>query len=221
MSSADLPSPHRRNALWLFYQFTLQVVFQFWLGYRARGLQNVPPSGGGLILANHQSFLDPLLIGLPLRRPISYVARDSLFRVPVIGWILRNTYVMPINRSAASPAMLRDAIRRIEHGFLVGVFPEGTRTHNGDVGTFKPGFISLIRRARTTVYPVGIAGAHLALPRHAWFLKPKRVHVVFGEPLTYAELEPFLEKGNEQQLLEFIRERVCACQHEAEAWREG
>lgn len=160
-----------------------------------------------------------MLVGLPLKRPISYVARDSLFRVPIIGWILRHTYVMPINRDAASPAMLRDAIRRIDHGFLVGVFPEGTRTHNGEVGPFKPGFISLIRRARTTVYPVGIAGAHLALPRHAWFLKLKKVRIVFGTPLTYAELEPLLEKGCEQQLVEFIRKRVCICQDEAEAWR--
>lgn len=220
-SEEQLPSPYRRNTLWLFWQFSLQNVFQFWLNYRAEGVQHIPPTGGGLVLANHQSFLDPLLIGLPLRRPVSYVARDSLLRVPLLGWLLRKTYVMSINRDAASPAMLRDAIRRIEHGFLVGVFPEGTRTHNGEIGPFKPGFISLIRRAQSTVYPVGIAGANLALPRRGWFLKPENVRVVFGEPITLEELQPLLKKGNEERLLSFIRDRVVACQQQAESWRGG
>ena len=221
MSSDELPSPNRRNALWLFWQFLLQNVFPFWLNYRAEGVEHIPPTGGGLLLANHQSFLDPLLIGLPLRRPISYVARDSLFRIPLVGWILRRTYVMSINRDAASPAMLRDAIRRIEHGFLVGVFPEGTRTRDGEIGPFKPGIISLIRRAHSTIYPVGIAGADRALPRRGWFVKPARVRVVFGAPITLADLEPLLQKGREERLLSFVRDRVVACQQQAETWRRG
>ncbi|MFN0198277.1 MAG: lysophospholipid acyltransferase family protein [Planctomycetaceae bacterium] len=220
MASDDLPSPTHRNMVWLFWQFLLQNVFQFWLRYRARGLENIPQIGGGLILANHQSFLDPTLIGLPLRRPISYLARDSLFHVPFIGWILRNTYVMPINRDAAGPAVLREAIRRMEHGFLVGIFPEGTRTHDGEVAHFKPGFISLLRRAHMPVYPVGIAGAHVALPRNGWFLKPAKVCVMFGPAIDPAELEPLLAKGEEERLLEFIRERVCFYQRQAEDCRK-
>ncbi|MDB5335676.1 MAG: phospholipid/glycerol acyltransferase, partial [Planctomycetaceae bacterium] len=79
-----------------------RVFFALWLRYRARGLEHIPATGGGLVLANHLSFLDPLMIGLPLNRPISYLARDSLFRVPAIGWLLRRTYVKPISRENAS-----------------------------------------------------------------------------------------------------------------------
>ena len=107
----DLPNPLSRNAHWRTLQFVLQILFCFWLRFRARGMERLPKVGGALLLVNHQSYLDPLLVGVPLQRPVSYLARDSLFRVPVIGWILRNTYVMPINREAASTSSLREAIR--------------------------------------------------------------------------------------------------------------
>ncbi|MBM4075410.1 MAG: 1-acyl-sn-glycerol-3-phosphate acyltransferase, partial [Planctomycetes bacterium] len=92
-----LPPSKSRNAVWRTMQFICQNFFCLWLQYRAHGQKQLDDAdGGGLVVANHQSFLDPLLVGLQLHRPISYVARDSLFRVPVVGWVLRNTYVMPI-----------------------------------------------------------------------------------------------------------------------------
>lgn len=216
----DLPNPTARNAHWRIIQFLLQIVFGIWLRFRARGMEQLPAEGGALLIVNHQSFLDPLLVGLPLRRPVSYLARDSLFRVPIIGWILRNTYVMPINREAASTASLREAIRRLDHGFYVGIFPEGTRTTTGDVGGLKPGFLALMRRAKVPVYPVGIAGAYQALPRGAWFLRPVKVCVVFGEALSRDEMDQF-GKDREDELLQFIREKLIGCEREAEAWRSG
>ena len=181
----------------------------------------MPRTGGGLVLVNHQSFLDPMLVGLPLKRPISYLARDSLFRVPVIGRILRKTYVVPINRDSASTASIRSCLQRMDNGFLVGVFPEGTRSTDSSVGDFKPGFISLIRRAKVPVYPVGIAGAHDAMPRGGINFWPQRVRVVFGEPLSAEELARLTVKGREDELVAFAREAVVACQHKAQAWRDG
>lgn len=190
----------------------MRLFFAVWLRYRAQGVEKIPPTGGGVLLVNHQSFLDPLLVGLPLQRPVSYLARDTLFRVPVIGWILRHTYVIPINREAATTGPIKEAVRRLKHGFLVGVFPEGTRTHDGTVGEFKPGFVALIRRAKLPVYPVGIAGAQAALPRSSWFLKPRPVVVVYGDPFTEAELAELCIRGNEAQFVAVARERVLQCQ---------
>lgn len=214
-----LPPPKSRNCVWRTIQIILQIFFWTWLGYRARGCERLDGAGGGLVLANHQSFLDPLLIGLQLHRPISFLARDSLFRVPVIGWILRNTYVMPINREAASTASIRETIRRMQHGYLVGVFPEGTRTETGDVGTFKPGFVALIRRSKLPVYPVGIAGGFQALGRKSWFLKPTRVRVVMGEPITPEQLDQYSGRDQDQALIDFVRSRIVDCYREAEGWR--
>ena len=224
MSSSDsplLPSPTRRNALWFSCQMILQVFFIFWLRYRARGTTNLPQEGGGLVIVNHQSFLDPLLVGLPLRRPISYLARDSLFRVPVVGTILRNTYVMPINREAAGPSSLKEAIGRARHGFLVGIFPEGTRTQDGAVGEFKPGFIALVRRMKVPVYPVAVAGAFEAYPRSSRFIRPGKVRVVFGEPIPVEELAELSKKGREDECIARIRREVVRCHEEASRWRNG
>ena len=214
-----LPHPTRRNWLWATCQFALRLVFVTWLRYRARGAEKIPTTGGGLVLANHQSSLDPLLVGLPLSRPVSYLARDSLFRLPVLGWVLRNTYVMPISREAASSATIKGAVQRMRHGFLVGIFPEGTRSSDGTVGPFKPGFIALLRRGKVPVYPVGVAGAHEAMPRDRLLLRPRRVTIVFGDPLTPEEIERYSGRGQEDALVALARERVIACQREAEQWR--
>jgi 1-acyl-sn-glycerol-3-phosphate acyltransferase len=218
-ASSDAPG-QRRNLIWRIIQFILQNVFAFWLKYRARGLENLP-AGPALLIANHQSFLDPLLVGLPLRRPVSYLARDSLFRVPVIGAILRATYVMPIRRDAAGSESLRLSLKRLEEGFLVGVFPEGTRTRDGRLGALKPGFVALVRRASVPVVPVAISGAFQALPRGAFFLRPRPVRVVFGRPLMPEDLKDYEARGRETQLVAEVARRLESLLAEAEEWRQG
>lgn len=215
-----LPPPLVRGPLWVTLQLILQNFFCFWLGYRASGYERLEQESGALILANHQSFLDPLLIGLPLHRPISFLARENLFDVPVIGWILRKTHVMGINQEAPSTASLRDTIRALDHGFLVGIFPEGTRTPDGNLSEFKPGFAAIVRRAKRPIYPVGISGAFQALPIKSWFLKPTRVRVVFGKPITLEELEPFSRRGQDAALIALVQERIVACYEAAEVWRK-
>ncbi|WP_373651457.1 lysophospholipid acyltransferase family protein [Schlesneria sp. DSM 10557] len=219
-SEIPLPSPYVRGPLWFTLQMILQNFFCFWLGYRATGYHALEKESGALILANHQSFLDPLLVGLPLHRPISFLARETLFKVPVVGFILRKTHVMAINQEAPSSTSLRETVRALHHGFLVGIFPEGTRTHDGNLNEFKPGFAAVIRRAKRPIYPVGIAGAYQALPIKSWFIKPTRVRVVFGKPITVEELEPFTQRGQDAALVALVRERITACCEAAEGWRK-
>ncbi len=214
---AELPSPLERNVTWRTLQLVMQGLFCFLLGYRARGLEKLPP-GGALLIVNHQSYLDPMLVGLPLERPISFLARSNLFNAPVVGWILKNTYVMPIDQAAASTGSFREMVRRLKHGYYVGIFPEGTRTETGEIGVIKPGFLAVVRRAGVPVIPVGIAGAFESYPLHASFPRPGRVRVIFGESIPP---EWFTEEGNdESDLLERIRDRMVALQTEAQNWRD-
>ncbi len=213
-------SPLRRNWVWYISQIFLGIIFTVWLRYRARGMERLPSTGGALLLANHSSFLDPLLVGLPLRRPVSYLARNTLFRVPVIGWILRHTYVMPLSRDTGGAAGIRETLRRLEEGFYVGVFPEGTRSTDGTLGPFKPGFAALVRRTDLPIYPVGIAGAHRAMGRGSLFLKPNRVCVVFGEPFPKETIDELRQRGRETELIEAVKTRIAACQSEAQEWLE-
>ncbi len=217
-ASSRYGSPVRRNWVWFISQVLVGIFFTFWLRYRARGVERVATAGGGLLLANHSSFLDSLLVGLPLRRPVSFLARDSLFRVPVVGWMLRHTYVMPLSRDTGGAAGIRETLRRLEEGFLVGIFPEGTRSPDGRLGTFKPGFAALVRRTDLPIYPVGIAGANRALGRGSLFLRPGRVRVVFGEPLARETIAVLRQRGREDELVETVRTRIAECQHEAEEW---
>jgi len=214
----ELPPGYRRNAVWRSIQFVIQNLFAIWLQYRVRGLENLP-EGSALLVANHQSFLDPMLVGLSLHRPVSYLARDSLFKVPVIGWILRKTYVLPIRRDAAGTESLRISLKRLEEGYLVGVFPEGTRTRDGHLGPLKPGFVALVRRSHVPIVPVGISGAFEALPRGAFFLRPRAVRVVFGKPISAEELGAFQGRGSEVDLVRLVTERLTETLDEAEAWR--
>lgn len=218
--NSSLGSPLRRNWVWFGFQIVIGLVFTFWLRYRARGVERVSASGGGLLLANHQSFLDPLLVGMPFRRPVSFLARDTLFRVPVIGWILKHTYVMPLSRDTGGAEGIRETIRRLDAGFLVGVFPEGTRSIDGSLGPFKPGFAALVRRTELPIYPVGIAGAHRALGKGSLFLKPRRVCVVFGDSLPAEQVAALKQRGREAELVEAVRSRIAECHRAAEAWLE-
>jgi 1-acyl-sn-glycerol-3-phosphate acyltransferase len=201
-------------------QLILRLIFAVWLQYRARGNEQLAGYRGLLFVVNHQSFLDPLLVGLPLRRPVSFLARDSLFRVPLVGWILRHTYVLPINRESASASSIRRVLARLHSGCWVGIFPEGTRSSDGRLGDLKPGFLALLRRAEVPVCPVGIAGAHAAFGRGKRFLHRASVRVVFGKPLMSAEVHRELDRG-EEVLLKLIRERIETCLTEAVHWRES
>jgi 1-acyl-sn-glycerol-3-phosphate acyltransferase len=214
-------SPDHPNSVWRFLRALARIAFAVWLRLRVRGRENLPSHGAALLLINHQSHLDSMLVGTPINRPISYLARDSLFRVPIVGWILKHTYTTPLNREAASSSSIRAATDRLKHGFLVGIFPEGTRSTDGQIAPLKPGFIALLRRADVPVIPVAVAGSGAAFPRQAWFVRPKPCRVVFGEPIPAATLAPLCERGNEEALLEEVRRRMRHCYEEADDWLKG
>lgn len=199
--------PHRRNLLWNLIHILVYLPLRCWVRTRVIGKENLIDESGGVLIANHQSFLDPLFVAVRLKRPVSYLARDSLFRVPLIGWIVRNTFVIPISRTAFRGGSIRTALQRLESGFLVGIYPEGTRS-SGQPSRFKPGFLSLVRRTPAPVYPVAIIGADRAMPRGAWLIRPTVVTVVYGKPLTPAERELLIDGEDDRALAEMMRQKV-------------
>ncbi|QDT17344.1 1-acyl-sn-glycerol-3-phosphate acyltransferase [Alienimonas californiensis] len=186
---------------------------------RAAGTERLRGEGGGLLLANHQSFLDPIVLGLPLERSITFLARDSLFRLPGFGRYLRAMKTLPIARDAPATAVMRAALAAIERGELVGLFPEGTRTADGSLGPLKPGFVTLARRSGRPVYPVGIAGAFECLPRSRKLPipGPGRVRVVFGAPIPPERLNA---AGGAAEIVVLVSERIAAAHAAAVRWRE-
>ncbi|NOZ25535.1 MAG: 1-acyl-sn-glycerol-3-phosphate acyltransferase [Nitrospirae bacterium] len=170
-----------------------------------RGAENIPAEGGVIIAANHMSHLDPPLIGVCIKRRAVFMAKSSLFHVPVIGWFVRR-FSIPVDRGTARPSTIKEAVRRLKEGGLVVMFPEGTRSREGDVGGGKRGVAMVAAMARAKVVPALIEGTEKALPAGAAFLRPTKIRVTFGRPLEYERLET--SKGFQQRVTDEIMERI-------------
>ena len=142
-----------------------------------------PASGGALYICNHQSYLDPMLMSFALRRPMSYMARASLFRMPGFRHVIESLNALPVKRGAADTAALKEATRRLKAGGQLVVFAEGTRTTDGRIGPFLPGVAMLARRAAEWTVPVVIDGAFEAWPRWRRLPRTGSVVVQYGTPV--------------------------------------
>jgi 1-acyl-sn-glycerol-3-phosphate acyltransferase len=162
----------------------------------------VPSTGGGLLLSNHQSHLDPVLVGLACPRRLNYLARDSLFDFPPLGWLIQSLDAIPIDREGVGLSGLKETLRRLKQEELVLLFPEGTRTPDGRIGPLRPGFCAITRRGRVPLVPVAIDGAFAAFPRTARLPRPARIALVFGEPVSAADAA---ELGDEALVAEVQR----------------
>ena len=215
------PRPPRRPVHWFVLQQLFRVWFAIWFRYSSRGHTHGPTHSPALLLSNHQSFLDPLLVGLPINRPVSYLARDSLFRIFGLGALMRISHVVPIKREGGGGGGLRETLNHLAQGHLMGIFPEGTRSLDGSVGPLKPGFSVLLRRVDVPVIPVGIAGANRAFGPGKKFIWPAKICVVYGEPIPLDVIAQSRERGQEDRLLSEVRQRIVDCQAQAESIARG
>ena len=151
----------------------------------ARGLENLPVAGPVLLVSNHSSVLDPPLVGgaAPLR--LSFLAKAELFRLPLFGGLLRRLGARPVRREGPDPAAMRMALRVLEEGGALLVFPEGTRGPEGVLRPAKAGAGMLAVMSGAPVVPVYVKGSGRAWPRGARVPRPAKVTVAFGAPLVF------------------------------------
>jgi 1-acyl-sn-glycerol-3-phosphate acyltransferase len=155
-----------RSALWYEANFwTVWTGFTFGFSYRSEGCHHMPRSGPVLVIANHESFLDPLAVGLAVRRRIHFLARKTLFRQPTFGSFLRSVGTVPVDQEGIAKEGIRTCIDLLRADKAILVFPEGERTLTGKMLPFKPGIALVLKRIPATIVPVGVAGAFEAYPR--------------------------------------------------------
>jgi 1-acyl-sn-glycerol-3-phosphate acyltransferase len=153
---------------WYDFNYTaIWVGFQFAWSYRSEGFRHVPRRGPVLVIANHSSFLDPLIVGLAVRRRFTYLARKTLFRHPIFGGYLRSVRCVPVDQEGVAKEGLKAILEKLKEGNAVLIFPEGERTADGQMVPLRPGVQLLIKRGMCTVLPVGIAGAFDSFPLSA------------------------------------------------------
>ncbi len=190
-----------------FYTFT--SLFSL----RTAGGQHVPRSGPVLLLSNHQTFLDPVLVGLGVPRYISWVARQTLRKNRFIARLIGSLRAIPIDHRGFSREGLQATLDALDRGACVGMFPEGERTHDGKLHAFKPGFSLLVKRSKAPIVPAGIAGAYAAWPRTQklprlapLFMPPSKrtIAVSIGKPI-----DPSIYKNmSREEMLDDLRTRV-------------
>ena len=152
------------------------------------GKEHIPEDGPFLLIANHQSYLDPILIQAVVPRPMYTMAKSTEFSNPLIGGLLKRLKSFPVRRFEIDPQAVRIVLRHLEAGRGVGIYVEGERTWDGRLRSPRLGTLRLILRAGVPVVPCGISGAYDVWPR--WDRKIKRgtVRIRFGEPLRFPEL---------------------------------
>ncbi len=174
--------------------------------YRAHDTENVPLKGPVLLVSNHQSYLDPIFCGVRLKRKVSFLARDSLFRNPLFGALICSVGAFPVRRGEADIKAMKQVINKLKENAAVCLFPEATRTHDGKIADFRPGFGLMCRKAKANLVPVVIDGAYECWPRHKKLFKFRSpINIVYGEPLTPDEIEKFCDRDLAKHINDQVR----------------
>jgi 1-acyl-sn-glycerol-3-phosphate acyltransferase len=187
---------------WIFFRTLYLTCF------RCRYLhpERVPMTGPVILAANHASFLDPPLIGAGFNRMVNYLARDTLFKVPVVGALLQSWKVVPVDREGGGGAGLKAILDRLMEGGVILLFPEGTRTHDGRLRPAKSGIGLAVIKSNAPVVPVRAFGTFEAYGRHMKIPRPRRLVVKYGQPLDFKALREEARTCSKPRLKEIYQQ---------------
>jgi 1-acyl-sn-glycerol-3-phosphate acyltransferase len=159
------------------------------------GKGKIPSSGPFIMVANHQSYLDPIVVQVICPRPLHTLAKSTQFTGKVMGWILPRVYAIPTRRYRIEPQAVRVVLRRLAAGEAVGVYPEGERSWDAELQPFRRGTIRLLLKAGVPIVPCGLAGSYDVWPRWSKKVRRRRIRVEFGEPFLWPTMESREERN--------------------------
>jgi len=199
------------------YRVTRFLVYAFFKIYylmKVKGLENLPKEGGYILAVNHQSFLDPLVAGCAVPHYICFMARNTLWRsrfFSLVDVIYRN--LVPLRRGTADKTALRNAVSRLERGWVILIFPEGTRTFDGRLGAIKKGPAFIAEKAGAPIVPAVLKGAYEIWPRTrkiprllGWPFH--RLEVRYGAPIFPADFGECEGREKRRLMTEVLEERL-------------
>ena len=169
--------------MYRFLRFFLIWSCKLFFHLEVRGRGFIPKEGGFVLASNHASFLDPILVGTACPRVLNFAARESLFRNKFFGWFITEMGSFPIKRWSADLSAVKESVRRLKNNAGLLVFPEGTRSQDGNIRDITGGFVMLAAKARVPIIPVWVSGSWKAWGRGSRFIKPVKIRVIFGSPV--------------------------------------
>ena len=171
----------KRNKLLLVLKIVLYPFYRLLFWYSVTGRENIPKTGGVIFSSNHISYLDPVLWIIVIRRRIRFMAKQELFKHPLLGWFLRRMDVFGVERGSGDMAAVKTAIRVVRNGEILGLYPEGTRSKDGKPGRAKTGVALIAKAAKCDVVPAAVICRGKLRPF-------KRIRLVVGKPVSYQEI---------------------------------
>jgi len=172
----------------IFYWFVKGIFYPFvrlYLGLRREGLDHFPRKGPLIIVSNHVSYMDAILLGSAAPRPIQFMVLQWMYDLLFLRWFYWGMGTVPVQSDGKDRKAIRRAMQVLDRGRVLGIFPEGTRSPDGRIGDTRPGAAMIAAMSGAPVVPAFIAGARESMPVGARFPAPARVHVRFGPPLRY------------------------------------
>lgn len=173
---------------WSTRLFKLYLLVWHRLGIR--GAEHIPDDGGVMIASNHASYLDPPVVGVGYRkRPVHFMARNTLWKPGFGTWWMNSVGCIPVSRGTGDRKALTMTIRLLKEGKVVSMFPEGTRTEDGELQTAKGGIGFIIEKSKCVVVPAYIDGSYKSHPKGAKFIKPTKLWITYGKPITQEDFQ--------------------------------
>lgn len=172
-----------RSLLWKLLKSFCRIVTSCLFDLKVYGRQHVPRHGGALLVANHQSYLDPIVVAVQLDRPVSFLAKSELFENLYFGGLIRSLHAFPVRQGEGDVGAVRETIRRLREGHVLNIYPEGSRSDDGEITALQAGISLIVRRAGVPIVPVVIDGAFKAWPRHRRLFRAAPVRVMYGPAL--------------------------------------
>lgn len=213
--------PTRPSLMWR----VLRMPSRFWVscmwGLKVYHRHHVPRRGGVLLVVNHQSYLDPVLIAVYLQRPMSYLAKSELFTNRWFGWLIRSLNAFPVKQGAGDVGAVKETIRRLREGHMLSIFPEGSRTLTGQIGPMQPGASLVVKKAGVPIVPVVIEGSFDAWPKGRKMFRPGSISVMYGPPVDVSGLKASEITGLIDRTLRSMHAELCDIHHRRrrQSWR--
>ena len=188
-----------------------KALFRLCYRWKAVHAERVPAEGPVLLASNHASFIDPPAVGAGLGRMINFLARDSLFRAPILGSLIRSWRAIPVDREGGGASGINAVLERLSRGGMVLLFIEGTRTRDGNLQTPRAGVGLIAIRSKAPVVPVRLFGTFDAWSRHRRFPRLLgEIGVTYGEPLRFEALKAEAATCSKPRLKEIYQEAAAA-----------
>jgi len=178
--------------VWAYKYSTIlfKLGLKFWNRLSAHGAEHIPDEGGVLIASNHASFLDPPIVGSGYRkRPIHFMARDTLWNSKFGSWWMTSVGCIPVSRGTGDMRALKTTIKLLKENKVVSMFPEGTRSEDGELQKPLGGIGFIIEKSNCIVVPAYIDGSYKSYPKGSRFIKPTKVSIYYGKPITPEEFQ--------------------------------